>query len=217
MQHIGPIAAEVVAKAGIKAGLRRECTIAGCERVVLAHGWCSKHYQRWRRHGDPLAGSTDMGATLEWLRAHVHHTGSDCLLWPFARTRGYAETWWNGKPAIASRVMCTLAHGEPPTPDHEAAHSCGQGKSGCVHPEHLRWATRVENQADRLLHDTHNRGSRHGMSKLTEDQVRQIKAHLGTRSQADIARDFGVVQQTISDIATGRRWAWLDGEHNDVR
>jgi hypothetical protein len=37
------------------------CTIEGCERKVLAKGWCNTHYQRWRRTGDvqadrPIAG-----------------------------------------------------------------------------------------------------------------------------------------------------------------
>lgn len=30
------------------------CIIPGCERVgPLRRGMCSKHYQRWRAHGDP--------------------------------------------------------------------------------------------------------------------------------------------------------------------
>ncbi len=34
------------------------CSLEGCDRPVLnkARGWCSPHYQRWQRHGDPLAG-----------------------------------------------------------------------------------------------------------------------------------------------------------------
>lgn len=30
------------------------CAIYGCGRTVLSRGWCSKHYQRWLAHGDPL-------------------------------------------------------------------------------------------------------------------------------------------------------------------
>lgn len=32
------------------------CSIDNCNNKVLARGWCSKHYQRWKNHGDPLAG-----------------------------------------------------------------------------------------------------------------------------------------------------------------
>lgn len=29
------------------------CSIDGCGAKVLARGLCSKHYDRWRRNGDP--------------------------------------------------------------------------------------------------------------------------------------------------------------------
>lgn len=30
------------------------CSIDGCRSRVIARGWCVHHYNRWRRHGDPL-------------------------------------------------------------------------------------------------------------------------------------------------------------------
>lgn len=33
----------------------RSCTVAGCGRAVVARGWCSGHYDRWRRTGDAQA------------------------------------------------------------------------------------------------------------------------------------------------------------------
>jgi hypothetical protein len=30
------------------------CAIDGCDKEVLARAWCSKHYWRWKRSGDPL-------------------------------------------------------------------------------------------------------------------------------------------------------------------
>lgn len=29
------------------------CSVRGCSTEVRSRGWCSKHYQRWRSHGDP--------------------------------------------------------------------------------------------------------------------------------------------------------------------
>src|SRR5687767_14547835 len=33
----------------------RTCSIEGCERPVQARGWCTTHYHRWWKHGDPTA------------------------------------------------------------------------------------------------------------------------------------------------------------------
>lgn len=30
------------------------CSVVGCDRVIIARGWCKKHYAAWRSHGDPL-------------------------------------------------------------------------------------------------------------------------------------------------------------------
>jgi hypothetical protein len=39
------------------------CSIEGCERNVHARGWCFRHYQTWRRHGDPTAAHVAEGYT----------------------------------------------------------------------------------------------------------------------------------------------------------
>lgn len=31
----------------------RTCAIEDCDRPVYGHGWCSLHWKRWRKHGDP--------------------------------------------------------------------------------------------------------------------------------------------------------------------
>jgi hypothetical protein len=76
------------------------------------------------------------------------------LIWPFARyNNGYGNvTFYDalGKHSTgAHRIMCKLVHGEPPTPKHEAAHSCGNGTGGCINPHHLRSDTRGGNNADK--------------------------------------------------------------------
>lgn len=34
---------------------QRTCTIPECEKPGRSRGWCSKHYERWKRHGNPYA------------------------------------------------------------------------------------------------------------------------------------------------------------------
>ena len=100
------------------------------------------------------AGRADYGSVPVFVRdVAVPFDGDGCLLWPFQiSTTGYGRLEVNGKKKIASRYVCELAHGEPPTRQHEAAHSCGNSK--CVNPKHLRWATHTENEADKLVHGT---------------------------------------------------------------
>ena len=45
--------------------MRTQCSIGGCTNPRLTRGLCNKHYQRWRRHGDPsimLTGSPETRA-----------------------------------------------------------------------------------------------------------------------------------------------------------
>jgi hypothetical protein len=44
------------------------CTIDGCVKLIKGRGWCSKHYDRWRKHGDPLAfiGSLPGSDSPKW-------------------------------------------------------------------------------------------------------------------------------------------------------
>jgi hypothetical protein len=41
---------------------RKVCGSADCVRLVKAHGWCSKHLERWRKHGDPNKGAKPNGS-----------------------------------------------------------------------------------------------------------------------------------------------------------
>jgi 5-methylcytosine-specific restriction endonuclease McrA len=34
------------------------CVIADCDKQATTRGWCPKHYQSWRRHGDPDAAKS---------------------------------------------------------------------------------------------------------------------------------------------------------------
>ena len=174
---------------------------------------CGPHLHRFDRYGDPLAGGplkTPNGTLLQWIAAHLHHDGVDCLIWPFGeKGGGYGEVRVNGLKVLAHRHMCELVNGPPPSPLHEAAHSCGHGDLGCVHPKHLRWATPAENQADRLLHGTDMRGEKHWQQKLTEADVIAIRALKGAETQRETALRFGVTREMISAIQRRVSWSWL--------
>lgn len=185
------------------------CKIENCGEKARTMGWCRNHYGRWKRNGDPLGGNPSPGEKLEWLIGHKGFDGPECLLFPFTDDR-YGKVQIDGRTWTANRLMCTVVNGEPPTPDHEAAHLCGNGHLACVHPQHLVWKTPTENQADRIAHDTHVRGERCKTSKLKVGQVRVIRSLHGKETSGAVAKRFNVNKSAIKSIWKRRSWAWLD-------
>lgn len=190
----------------------RLCSVAGCDKPLRSAIHCAMHHGRLVRNGDPLV-MRKKHRSINWIRAHVSHTGDDCLIWPFSRNAaGYGVMSHPDKlaPALASRVMCSEAHGQPPRDKVFACHSCNNGHLGCVNPKHLRWDDQIGNEFDRIAAGTSNRGARHGMSRLAESDVLQIRKLSGTMSQRDIAAKFDVSVPTVAAIIKRQRWAWLD-------
>lgn len=121
------------------------CSIDGCDRVVKARGWCSKHYKRWHKYGDPLAVLIDREAPPdERFWAKVDKTDT-CWLWTayispdgygrFDRLRAMGEQ-------SAHRIAYVLLVG--PIPDGlELDHLCRVRH--CVNPLHLEAVTHAEN------------------------------------------------------------------------
>lgn len=139
------------------------------------------------------------GRNMAWILAHVDHQGPDCLIWPFGKTdTGYGQLGHMGKVHKAHRVMCEKAHGPPPSPEHEAAHDCGNGMGGCIHPGHLEWKTPSENQFDRARHGTAVTSRYGSVGKLTKMQRQEIIDLKGKLPQREIAKMYGVHFETIS-------------------
>jgi len=108
-----------------------------------------------------------------------------------------------------ARLVALAFRGEPPTPAHEVAHL--NGRSLDNREVNLAWKTRTENEADKVLHGTSNRGARQGASKLTDDDVRAIRAAFAAgEKQRDIGARYGVSQGHISMLCNRQQWAWLD-------
>lgn len=199
------------------AGKFKACSVVGCNRN--AHwsakgrtGHCNAHYQRILRHGSPTLGRTPKGEPLSFVEnIALKHEGNDCLIWPYNKNDGgYGHIVIDGRTEPVHRYICKIVHGEPPTPDHESAHSCGNGHLSCISPWHLSWKTRKENSADRVAHDTHARGERCKTSKLKSDQVLAIRKMRGAKTATQLARQFSVSKPAIDAVWARRSWDWLD-------
>lgn len=141
-----------------------------------------------------------------FLLAHVNYRGDDCLKWPLScDSHGYAQVGVSNKLRKAYRVMCELAHGDPPTPTHHAAHSCGKGHLGCVNPRHLSWKTPRENVLDAVRHGRYGWGPG-WKGKLSHEKASEIRALSERMTNSELGALYGVHAETIAKIRRGETW-----------
>jgi len=145
----------------------------------------------------------------------LNYEGDDCLIWPYAKTRGYGVIRIDDQLRYVSRLVA----GDPPFAGAKAAHTCGKGQHGCVAKRHIEWKTQKQNKADELIHGTRIFGARNGRVKLTESDVHEIRKLLKTAMRrVDIGDKFGVTREAINEIAWGKNWSWLttEGENHET-
>lgn len=101
-------------------------------------------------------------------------------------------------------------HGERPSSQHQVAHGDGNPMNNC--PSNLRWATALENAKDRDMHGrtAKPKGSSHGMSKMNEQTVLEIrKLKKSGISVDDLANRFSISRWTVFDAISGRTWGHI--------
>jgi len=130
--------------------------------------------------------------------------GSTCWDWIGSHgSHGYGQTWVAKKVTLAHRAAYEDAYG-PIATGLFVCHSCDN--RSCVNPAHLFLGTCQENENDCKAKGRRPRGSALPHAKLTEVQVREIKALRGIVSQAQLGIRFHVARATIASIHQGRVW-----------
>jgi len=137
-----------------------------------------------------------------------------CWLW----TGSILQTGYgcirNENKSITAHLASWLVHGNSrPARGLMICHRCDVRK--CVNPEHFFIGTGGDNIRDAVAkgrmvqqYAPHRmaRGSRHGQSKLTEEQVREIKSLAGSASHTAIGARFGVSGSMVGYILRGDFW-----------
>lgn len=146
------------------------------------------------------------GASIRLIREHLNYQGDDCIPWPFFRNpvNGYGHLAYEGKQCAAHRLMCRLAHGEPPTPQHQAAHSCHVRH--CINPRHLSWKTLSQNMLDKRANGTVTNAWWGQRGKITAEQAGEIRALKGQETQAATAARYGITESNVRKIQEGKTW-----------
>ena len=192
------------------------CSIKGCDLPELAAGFCNKHWRRLRKYGSPLWLAIPSGS-YRGLPAEVR----------FFKRVIKTDACWNwqggldadGYGAFMGEILGTVfrrAHrfswsfhnNRTIAPGMEILHSCDNRK--CVNPDHLSLGTSADNQHDKWIKGRGwaHKGTSHWSTKLSEEQVREIRS--STETQKQLGMKYGLKQSTISCIVSRKSWKHVD-------
>ena len=140
-------------------------------------------------------------ALADTFDAHVLRRRSGCWEWTRAKnSTGYGQLWVNGRLTVAHRFAWARARGRIPRGMY-VLHKCD--KRDCVNPQHLYLGTYSDNLLDRHTRNpkSFRRGHEHSNSKLSTEQVREIRRlyRFGSREFGTyaLARRFKVSKRTV--------------------
>lgn len=125
-----------------------------------------------------------------------------CWIWKgVIGTRGYGKI---GSKDLAHRRAYEYAFGNIPK-DKLICHKCDNKL--CVNPDHFFLGSIAENMKDKVNKNRQAKGSKISSSKLTEENVLEIRRmRIDGKEYQEIADKFGVVWDTIKIICKNRQW-----------
>lgn len=201
----------------------RLCTTPNCGRPVRCRDLCKVCYSRAIAARSIAPLPPQPSEERFWSKVNkdgptMAHMTTPCWVWTaYADRKGYGRLQYGGNPsAIATRVSWRLAHGTG-AGGLMVCHRCDNPP--CVNPDHLFLGTARDN-----IHDMHAKGrqadvalTRHigedsGAAKLTDNQVREIRAaySAGAATQVALAARYGVTQGSVSKICRRATWTHIE-------
>lgn len=128
-----------------------------------------------------------------------------CHVWLGSKTKknGYGRIRIRGKLMVASRAVWGETHGDPGK--MRVLHKCDN--PACVNLDHLFLGTQLDNVKDCVEKGRNQRGETNGLSKLTEEMVRELRS--SKEHYKFLAKKFGVSESTAYYALTKRTWAHI--------
>ena len=190
---------------------------------------CGAHFQKFPSQVRPFCSRACYLGTVRHFdiarfESKVDRSG-DCHLWTAGTfAAGYGKFRLAGRLQLAHRVAYELAHGPGSADGMFVCHACDirwpdLTYRRCVNPDHLWLGTSADNQADMTakgrgrigelngahLHpESRPRGEGHSNAKLTEADVREIRASV--LSDCELGERHGVTRQAIHAVRLRRTW-----------
>lgn len=144
-----------------------------------------------------------MNLTEFWKR--VEKDG--CWTWTGATARGKGRVWFEGALWTPPELAWMSNRGSLP-PGQSPIPACGSHL--CCRPDHMTLVLRTSQP--RQLHSGQPGGELHPRSKLTAEQVQDIRSRIASGdTQRAVGALFGISQSHVSRVARGARWGALGG------
>lgn len=180
-----------------------KCSIDGCNNLVEKKHLCGMHYQRRKKHGDPLVvkkAPSRLQPTIDkLLRRLTPVKPEDCWEWQ-GRTnaKGYGCLTINEmNEQLAHRVAYRLWVGDIPE-GLGVLHKCDNRK--CCNPNHFFLGTNTDNTRDMV----NKRRQRH---KLNEEDVREIRDR--SNSIKYLCEKFAISPQMVTHVRARKSYAYV--------
>jgi hypothetical protein len=136
----------------------------------------------------------------EWLQRTTK--SGDCMLWQGPRTNGYGRITVDKHVVYAHREVHRLASGESP---EVVMHTCDTPQ--CINPAHLKSGDIYSNTQDMVDKGRQSKGAAHYKAKLTEKEVREIRAaRTAGVPVSKLAKAYEVSRGAIYYLVSNRSW-----------
>jgi hypothetical protein len=114
--------------------------------------------------------------------------------------------WKDGKPRYphVAHMVAEAFIGPRPRGNIQVCHNDGNPKNNAV--GNLRYDTIKNNHADKRKHGTAVFGQKTYNAQLTDDLVKQIRAHRGRKPLSQLARELGISYPALIQARRGYTW-----------